>query len=71
VDLPALWTELGIERDGNAVKFLDTAPMAKTREQITYGSAGPALKPAASTAHNSAIFAGRTTARFPSGKSSD
>jgi hypothetical protein len=69
VDLPALWTVLGIERDGNAVKFLDTAPLAKTRDEITYGSAGPALKPAASESHNSAIFAGRTTTRFPPDKS--
>jgi hypothetical protein len=68
-DLPALWTQMGIERDGNAVKFLDTAPLAKTREAITYGSAGPSLKPAASASQNSAIFAGRTTTPFPSGKS--
>jgi hypothetical protein len=65
VDLPALWTELGIERDGNAAKFLDSAPLAKTREAITYGSAGPSLKPAASASQNSAIFAGRTTTRVP------
>src|SRR5271156_3878617 len=70
VDLPALWTQLGIERDGNAVKFLDTAPLAKTREEITYGSAGPSLKPAANASHSSAIFAGRTTTRFPPDKSS-
>ena len=71
VDLPALWTELGIERDGNAVKFLDTAPLAKTRDAITYGSAGPSLKPAASASHNAAIFAGRTTTPFPPDKSND
>ena len=71
VDLPALWTQLGIERDGNAVKFLDTAPLAKTRDAITYGSAGPTLKPAASALHGSAIFAGHTTTRFPPDKSSD
>jgi hypothetical protein len=68
VDLPALWTQLGIERDGNAVKFLDTAPLAKTRDAITYGSAGSTLKPAASASHNFAIFAGRTTTRFPPGR---
>jgi hypothetical protein len=71
VDLPALWTELGIERDGKAVKFLDTAPLAKTRDAITYGLAGPSLKPAASAARNSAIFAGRTSTPFPPDKSSD
>jgi hypothetical protein len=65
VDLPALWTELGIERDGDAVKFLDAAPLAKTRDAITYGSAGPALKPAASASRDAAIFAGRTTTSFP------
>jgi hypothetical protein len=69
VDLPALWTQLGIERDGNAVKFLDTAPLAKTRDAITYGSAGPSLKPAATASQNSAIFAGRTTTPFPRDKS--
>jgi hypothetical protein len=69
VDLPALWTQLGIERDGNAVKFLDSAPLAKAREEITYGSAGPSLKPAASASQDSAIFAGRTTTPFPSDKS--
>src|SRR5271169_2036967 len=65
VDLPALWTQLGIERDGNAVKFLDAAPLAKTRDAMTYGSAGPSLKPAASASQHSAIFAGRTTTPFP------
>jgi hypothetical protein len=71
VDLPALWTQLGIERDGNAVKFLDTAPLAKTRDAITYGSAGPTLKPAASALRGSAIFAGRTTTRFPADRAND
>jgi hypothetical protein len=71
VDLPALWTQLGIERDGNAVKFLDTAPLAKTRDAVTYGSAGPALKPAASASRNSAIFAGRAATRFPPDRSND
>jgi hypothetical protein len=71
VDLPALWTELGIEREGNAVKFLDSAPLAKTREAITYGSAGPSLKPATSLTHDSAIFAGRTRTRFPPDRSTD
>src|SRR5277367_6262803 len=67
VDLPALWTQLGIERDGNAVRFRDTAPLAKTRDAMTYGAAGPSLKPAASASQNSAIFAGRTTTSFPPG----
>lgn len=71
VDLPALWTQLGIERDGNAVKFLDTAPLAKTRDAITYGSAGPTIKPAASASRNVAIFAGRTSTRLPPDSSND
>jgi hypothetical protein len=71
VDLTALWMELGIERDGSAVKFLDSAPLAKTREAITYGSAGPSLKPAASTPRNSAIFAGRAARHFPPDSSND
>ncbi|MFZ3215327.1 MAG: hypothetical protein WA192_04630 [Candidatus Acidiferrales bacterium] len=69
VDLPALWTQMGIERDGNAVHFLDSAPLAKTREAITYGSAVPSLQPAAFASPSSAIFAGRTTAPFPPDKS--
>jgi hypothetical protein len=73
VDLPALWIQLGIERDGDKVTFNDSAPLAKTREAITYGSATPALKPAAtphdSKSQNSAIFAGRTAAPFPQDKS--
>jgi hypothetical protein len=71
VDLPALWTQLGVERDGNAVKFLDAAPLAKTRDAITYGSAGASLKPAANASRNPAIFAGRTATRLPPDKSSD
>lgn len=71
VDLPAIWTELGIERDGDAVKFLDSAPLAKTREAITYGSAAPALKQVGSTSPDVTIFAGRTASPFPPNKSRD
>jgi hypothetical protein len=38
VDLPAMWKDLGVERTGDTVRFIDSAPMAKTREAITYGS---------------------------------
>jgi hypothetical protein len=38
VDLPAMWKELGIERTDDTVRFIDSAPMAKIREAITYGS---------------------------------
>ncbi|MGA7624111.1 MAG: hypothetical protein WCA91_11055 [Candidatus Acidiferrales bacterium] len=64
-DLPALWTQLGIERDGDKVVFLDTAPLAKTREAITYGREPASLKPVASSTGDSAIFAGRTATPYP------
>ncbi len=57
VDLDALWKELGVERDGDTVKFIDSAPFAKTREAITFGaSTGAKLQPAAAS---QAIDAGR------------
>jgi hypothetical protein len=43
VDLSAMWKELGVERNGDTVKFVDSAPLAKTRDSITYGEA--AAKP--------------------------
>ena len=60
VDLPAIWTQLGIEREGNTVRFVDSAPLAKTREAMTWGNTPPAAKLAA-TLENLTIFAGRTT----------
>lgn len=42
VDLPAMWKDLGVERTGDAVRFIDSAPMAKIRDGITYGQAGSA-----------------------------
>jgi len=56
VDLPALWKELGVERDGDTVRFIDSAPLAKTRDAITFGSASAKVQPASATA---AIDAGR------------
>lgn len=38
VDLSAIWKDLGLERDGDTVRFLDSAPLAKTRDAITYGA---------------------------------
>ncbi len=35
VDLDKLWAELGIRRNGEAVEFMDDAPLAKVREAIT------------------------------------
>ncbi|MGA8143721.1 MAG: hypothetical protein WB987_07520 [Candidatus Acidiferrales bacterium] len=58
VDLPAIWKELGVERDGGTVRFLDSAPLAKTRDAIAYGR--PASSSAGqSSASSLAIFAGR------------
>jgi hypothetical protein len=59
VDLPSIWSQLGIEREGNSVRFIDSAPLAKTCNAMTYGSAPPAAKSAA-TLENLTIFAGRT-----------
>src|ERR1700741_961989 len=57
VDLAALWKELGVERDGDTVKFIDSAPLAKTRDAITFGaSTGAKLQPASASP---AIDAGR------------
>jgi hypothetical protein len=59
VDLPAIWTQLGIEQDGDTVRFIDTAPLAKTRDAMTYGL--PSAPPKPTTAlENLTIFAGRT-----------
>src|ERR1700758_276070 len=57
VDLAALWKELGVERDGDTVRFIDSAPLTKTRDAITFGSsAGAKLQPASAS---QAIDAGR------------
>jgi hypothetical protein len=71
VDLPALWQQLGIEREGDKVIFIDTAPLAKVREAITYGTAGASLKPAAVDSKSAMIFAGRTAAILPPDRSHD
>jgi hypothetical protein len=63
VDLPAIWAKLGIERDGDKVHFLDSAPEAKIREAITWGatSSPPDAPKKSATLENLTIFAGRTT----------
>jgi hypothetical protein len=71
VDLPALWQQLGIEREGDKIIFIATAPLAKVREAITYGTAGASLKPAAVDSKSAMIFAGRTAAIFPPDRSHD
>jgi len=40
VDLPAMWKELGVERTGDTVRFVDSAPLAKVRDGITWGEKG-------------------------------
>ncbi len=60
VDLSAMWKELGVERDGNTVRFIDSAPRAKTRDAITFGAAnGAKLQPASAASSSPAILAGR------------
>ena len=38
VDLPALWTQLGVRLTGDTVVFDPAAPLAAMREAITRGS---------------------------------
>ena len=38
VDLEKLWAELGIRRNGDAIEFVDDAPLAKVREAIAHSS---------------------------------
>jgi hypothetical protein len=40
VDLAAMWKELGVERVGDTAQFVDSAPLAKVREGITWGEKG-------------------------------
>src|ERR1700720_1186241 len=57
VDLAALWKELGVERDGDTVRFIDSMPPARSCEAMTFGSSvGAKLQPASAS---QAIDAGR------------
>jgi hypothetical protein len=60
VDLPAIWKELGIERDGNTVRFVDSAPLAATRNAITFGGPNASVKP---VSRPSSLILGRTAAQ--------
>jgi len=60
VDLTAMWTQLGIVRDGDKVRFVNDAPLAKTRDAITYGKPPSSLGAGGAQPAFSA-FAGRTT----------
>jgi len=64
VDLEAMWKELGVERDGNSVRFIDSAPLAATRKAITYGQSQAPVK-STGASDSTAVFAGR---RMPPGK---
>ena len=57
VDLPAMWKDLGLERTGDSVRFLDSAPLAKTRDFITYGEK-PANSSAGSPSSPKPVFVG-------------
>jgi hypothetical protein len=66
VDLPAMWKELGVEREGDTVRFIDSAPLAAIRRTITYGELQVSSKSTA--AFDSTIaFAGQsaTSPRSP------
>jgi len=67
VDLEAIWRELGIVRGDNFVRFIDSAPLAATREGITWGSGATAHAHSATSATRGstalryrAVHAGRT-----------
>ncbi len=62
VDLPALWKQLGIEKEDGKIRFVDDAPLSQTRVAITYGSAASG----SSAASAMSIVAGDTTMSFPS-----
>ncbi len=50
VDLPAMWKDLGVERTGDTVRFVDSAPLAKVRDGISFGSSQAAPLPTGSGA---------------------
>lgn len=58
VDLDALWTQLGIERQGDRAVFDDVAPLAAVRKAITFGETTPTSAPAANL-KPSAFIVGR------------
>ena len=37
VDLAEMWRQLGVERTGNSVRFIESAPLARVRDAITNG----------------------------------
>jgi hypothetical protein len=65
VNLDALWKELGVERNGEGVLFDDGAPLAATRQAITYGE-GRAPSKLTGRFGPTAVFAGRRVSSPPS-----
>jgi hypothetical protein len=65
VDLNAMWKELGVERTGDTVRFVDSAPLAKTRDGITRGNASSASAGTPSATQVTPVFVGW---RSPSAK---
>lgn len=61
VDLPAWWKQLGIERNDGTIRFVNDAPLAMTREVITYGSVAAGSSPVSAIS----IVAGDTAMNFP------
>ena len=60
VDLPALWQQLGIVREGDNVRFVDDAPLSQIREAITFGN-----PPVTSAAAPRAVDLGRRSNSTP------
>jgi hypothetical protein len=63
VDLPALWQQLGIQQDGQTVRFSDTAPLAAIREAITYGTPTESPKSALEPRPRTVLVGRRASAR--------
>ena len=57
VDLPALWKELGLQQDGDTVRFVDSAPLANIRNGITYGSSDASPKAATDSSSRGSLRA--------------
>jgi hypothetical protein len=72
VDLPALWKELGVTRDGELCVFSNSAPLAATLRAMTYGTSSPAAKKRNESSRNVPVFAGRSARKTadPQDKSS-
>ncbi len=67
VDLDEMWKELGVERNGNTVRFVDSAPLAATRKAMTWGIGASANADSAAATSGGAparqypaVVAGRT-----------